>query len=170
MGTFIYTLIISISLVIQTTIFSMWPFLRVAPDLLLVFTVIFGLLNGPKFGAKFGFGAGLALDLLSGNLIGWRGITRMLVGIGVGTVSSRVYKENYVIPFICIILATVLETSIYFAGVALFNQGAPWLLAIQEVLLPLIIYNAIICLLFYVRLYYLNKKIFYWDELFRRAR
>ena len=122
MGTFIYTLIISISLVIQTTIFSMWPFLRVAPDLLLVFTVIFGLLNGPKFGAKFGFGAGLALDLLSGNLIGWRGITRMLVGIGVGTVSSRVYKENYVIPFICIILATVLETSIYFAGVALLTK------------------------------------------------
>lgn len=170
MGYLIYALLIMFSLVIQTTVLSMWPFLQVSPDLLLIIIVVFSLLNGPIFGAKFGFVAGLALDLLTGNMIGLYGIIRMLIGFSVGLIASRFYKENYVVPLFCVILATLLDQIFYLLGLLVFGRVVPWIFAFQQVLLPLCIYNGILCLLLYIRLFYFNKKIIYWDELFRRAR
>jgi len=52
---------------------------------------------------------------------------------------------------------------------AVFGVAVPLRLLIEQILLPLVLYNGVLSLLLYVRLYYFNKKIIYWDEVFRRA-
>ncbi|NLM69793.1 MAG: rod shape-determining protein MreD [Firmicutes bacterium] len=169
MAVLIYSLIIISALVIQTTIFTSWSLFAVVPDLILVLVVLFSLINGPIFGAKFGFAAGLALDLLVGELIGLNALTKMIIGIVVGLLALRFYKENYVIPLLCVIAATIADQLLYALGMTIFGVSVPLKLLVEQILLPLMLYNGILSLLLYVRLYYLNKKILYWDEVFRRA-
>jgi len=165
----IYAVIIVLSLVIQTTLFTSWPFLTVVPDLVLVIVVLFSIINGPSFGAKFGFAAGLGLDLLIGQFIGMNALIKMLIGIGVGYLALKLYKENYVIPFLFVIGATVIDQLLYALGTIIFGIPAPLMFILTEQLLPAMLLNGILSLLLYVRLYYFNQKISYWDELFKRA-
>lgn len=168
MGIFIYILISIIAIVIQTTLFSAWPFLTVVPDLVLVLVVLFSLINGPSFGLKFGFFAGLGLDLLIGEMIGLGALTKMIIGLAVGLGARRFYKENYIIPLVSVIVATLVDQCLYAVGMVIFAVPVP-ITVIIENFLPLVIYNGILCLLLYLRLFYLNEKIIYWDELFKRS-
>lgn len=165
----IYALMIILALSIQTTLFTSWSFLVVTPDLILVLVVLFSLINGPVFGAKFGFFSGLAVDLFIGELIGLNALTKMIIGIMAGLFALRFFKENYVIPFISVIMATLLDQILYSLGMLAFGVAVPLSAIFEQITLPLILYNGILSLLLYVRLYYFNKKIIYWDELVKRA-
>lgn len=166
---FIYGLLIIASLALQTTIFPLVPFIGISPDLILILVVVFSLLNGGVFGAKFGFVAGLALDLSIGYMVGLNAVTKMIVGLVVGTLSQRFFKENYVVPVSSVLMATWLDQFLYLGGTFLFGSSVPWNLALQRVIVPLGFYNSALTLLLYLRLYYLNRKIAYWDELAKRA-
>ncbi|HKM16702.1 MAG: rod shape-determining protein MreD [Firmicutes bacterium] len=170
MAVLIYTAIIVVALVVQTTVFTTWPFFVVIPDLILVLVVLFSLINGPGFGAKSGFLAGLGFDLFVGELIGLHALTKMVIGFTVGLLALRFYKENYVVPLVSVLIATVADQLLYGLGMAFFGVTVPLKYLGEQVLLPLLLYNGVLCLLLYVRLYYFNKKIFYWDEIFRRSR
>lgn len=170
MKVLIYTAIVILALIIQTTFFTTWSFLIVVPDLILVLVVLFSLINGPAFGAKFGFLAGLGADLLLGEMIGLNALTKMIIGTIVGLVSLRFYKENYVIPFISVVLATAADQILYALGMQLFGRSVSLVVVCESIILPLLLYNGLLGLLLYLRLYYLNEKIFYWDELVKRAR
>lgn len=168
MGAFIYALILILTLVIQTTLLSTWSFLVVVPDLILVLVVLFSLINGPKFGVKFGFFGGLVLDLLFGEMIGLGALTKMIIGLVVGLGTLRFYKENYIIPLVSVVIATVVDQCLYALGMVVFGVPVP-IAVIAENILPLAVYNGILGLLLYLRLYYLNQKIIYWDELVKRS-
>ncbi|NLH30794.1 MAG: rod shape-determining protein MreD [Firmicutes bacterium] len=170
MAVLIYTIIIILALVIQTTVFAASSVFAVVPDLILVLVVLFSLINGPGFGAKFGFLAGLGLDLFVGQMIGLNAVTKMMIGAVVGLMALRFYKENYVVPLASVLVATLADQLLYGLGMAFFGVPVPVRYLLEQVLLPLLLYNGILSLLLYVRLYYFNKKIFYWDEIFRRSR
>jgi len=150
-------------------VFTGIPIFGVRPDLILVLVVIFSLLNGGKFGAKFGFFAGLMLDLLVGQMIGLNAVTKMLIGASVGVLSERVFKENYFVPFICVFVATWIDQFLFLFGTVLFGETLYWNIAVTRVVLPMSLYNAVFVLLIYVRFYYLNDRIAYWDELVKRS-
>ncbi len=169
MAILIYLVIIILALVIQTTIFTSLSFFVVVPDLILVLVVLFSLINGPNFGIKFGFISGLALDLMVGELIGLNALTKMMIGLIVGLLALRFYKENYVIPFVSVVFATIADQLLYALGMAIFGVQFSLLTLTEQMLLPLVLYNGILGLLLYLRLYYLNRKIIYWDEVFKRA-
>lgn len=166
----IYTTLVILALILQTTLFASWSFLIVVPDLILVLVVLFSLINGPTFGAKFGFFSGLGTDLLVGEMIGLGALTKMIIGITVGLLSKRFYKENYIIPFISVVIATVIDQLLYVLGMLLFGRTISLFVVLKKFILPLLVYNGILTLLLYLRLFYLNEKINYWDELVRRSR
>ncbi len=169
MSVLVYGGLILFALLLQTTVFSVWPFLRAAPDMILVLVVIFSLLNGPSFGVKFGFMAGLALDLLIGEMIGLNAITKAVIGLSVGFGSRRFYKENYFIPFLSVIVGSIIDQLLYLLFMMIFGLSVPWSMAFRQVILPMSIYNGGLSLLIYLRLYYLSIKIAYWDELVKRT-
>lgn len=168
MKALVYTCLVILALVVQTTMFPSWSFLVVTPDLILVLTVILALLNGPKFGAIFGFLAGLGLDLMVGELIGLNALTKMLVGGLVGLGALRFYKENYIVPLISVVAATIFDRGLYLVGMLVFGLNLSGFFLVK-LLLPLVLYNGVIILLLYWRIYELNKKVAVWAEQVKRA-
>ena len=77
------------------------------PDLLLTVVVSAGILGGKELGLGIGFFAGLLQDLASGNIFGLNTLSKMAVGHLVGLLENKVFKENFFLPAIAAVAATV---------------------------------------------------------------
>lgn len=169
MNMLIHLAVILLALLLQSTVLAALPLWGVYPDLILVVVVAFSLLKGPVFGARYGFFAGLGLDLLIGEMVGLNAVTKMLVGAVVGAMADKLYKENYLVPFLSVMAATLLDQLLYWLGATAFGLAIPWSYAFHRVLGPLSLYNGVLILLVYARLHQLNKRILHWDELAKRS-
>ncbi len=169
MNILIHVAIVLVTLLLQSTVLSALPLWGVYPDLILVVVVAFSLFNGPVFGARFGFVGGLGLDLMIGEMVGLNAVTKMLVGAVIGAMAEKLYKENYLVPFLSVVAATLLDQLLYWLGATAFGMVIPWSYAFHRVVGPLSLYNGVLILIVYVRLHYLNRRILYWDELAKRS-
>lgn len=89
---YIYYAIVGLLLaVLQSTVLSFISIGGIAPDLLIIFCVWTAVWEGQWAGIFFGFGAGLALDLLSNDVIGTNALAKTLVGFTAGFF----FKENF---------------------------------------------------------------------------
>ncbi|MCK8825601.1 rod shape-determining protein MreD [Fuchsiella alkaliacetigena] len=154
----IYILMVIIALILQVAYFSFYPLGGVIPDLLLIIVVILALFNGFRHGAYLGFLAGLLQDLFSGGLFGVNIVSKLLLGYTFGFLKQKIYYRNFAIPVALVILATVIDQLIF---VILNNKLAfnlaVWL-RLRELLIPLLIYNALLSILIYPVIYYLQRK------------
>lgn len=155
-----YSGCILLLLVMQTTFPEYALFLGVKPNLMLVFTICAALVNGSATGAFIGAGAGLALDLLSGKIIGINALLGMYAGVAVGLINKRIFRNN-----IFILLLSVFTTSfvyeglmflLYFffkTGFASFTFGP-----IIKTVLPEALYNCIVSLIIYRVIFVVSNK------------
>ncbi|NLJ74887.1 MAG: rod shape-determining protein MreD [Firmicutes bacterium] len=164
-----YGLIFTVALVLQSTVFAVFPILGAYPELVLMVVIIFSIINGGAKGAKLGFAGGLLQDMLFGRLIGLNAVVMMIVGFGAGVLAQRLYKENYVIPFLSVLLGTWVGQFLYLLGMMLFGLAVPWDITVLSVIFGSGLYNGLITLLVYKPFVYLNSRIIYWDELVKRA-
>jgi rod shape-determining protein MreD len=78
-------LIVVTGLLIDTVVLADLAVAGVSPSVLLLSVAAVGLTDGGEAGARFGFSAGLATDLLSGGLLGVTALVYLLAGFGVGS-------------------------------------------------------------------------------------
>ena len=71
-------------LMIETAILSTISALPVVPDLLLLSTIYFSLVNGRTYGQLSGFASGLLLDFVSGVPLGFNCLYRTIIGYAAG--------------------------------------------------------------------------------------
>lgn len=71
-------------LMIETAILSNISALPVVPDLLLLSTIYFSLVNGRTYGQLSGFASGLLLDFVSGVPLGFNCLYRTIIGYAAG--------------------------------------------------------------------------------------
>lgn len=71
-------------LMIETAILSNISALPVVPDLLLLSTIYFSLINGRTYGQLSGFASGLLLDFVSGVPLGFNCLYRTIIGYAAG--------------------------------------------------------------------------------------
>ncbi|HUT74539.1 MAG TPA: rod shape-determining protein MreD [Armatimonadota bacterium] len=91
-----------------------YPAIRgVAPDLLLVVTVIVGLLSGPRAGMAVGFFAGVLEGALLGNWIGVFAGAKVIVGYLAGESGRRVFPENLLIMMSLAAALTVVHEAVF---------------------------------------------------------
>lgn len=158
-----------LAMLLQTTLFSVLPVWGAYPDLITVLVVNLGILNGRAEGALLGFIAGLVRDLLLGRLIGLNAVVMALVGFLAGVTAKRLYKDNYVVPFIFTLLGTWVGRSLVLLGMVLFGVAVEWNMQMFLLIAFGGIYSAVITVLIYRRFAKLNERIIYWDELVRRT-
>ncbi len=79
-------------LVLQTTLIRFMAIESIAPDLLLLWTIIVGIRYGQIAGTTTGFGAGVIMDLLSGadGMLGLGALTKTVAGF----LAGYFYNEN----------------------------------------------------------------------------
>ncbi len=99
--------------VFQTTVGSRLAVAGSTPDLLLVWTVCIGLQSGPRAGIVAGFASGALEGSLLQNLIGPLAVSKCLSGFGAGMISTRMFRENWLVPAISAALLTVANEAVF---------------------------------------------------------
>ncbi len=163
-----YGLVVILGLALQTS----WPGLVIVgfrPELLLLLTLIFAMLEEPWGAAGFGFASGLMKDLLVGKFIGLYAGTYLLMAILVGFVTKRLYRENFLVRFFAIVAGTVLGQVLYLLGAASFGFSSPWSWITWSSILGTSLFNGLVGLLVYRPLVAMNKRLIYLDELLKRT-
>lgn len=102
----------------KTSIFGLMP------DLIIVYVIFFGLFYGMRLGVEVGVVAGFFQDILGVNIFGMNIFFLGITGLITGSISDKVYRENYVgqslITFVvCFLLSKFnIVASIYTAVLA----------------------------------------------------
>ncbi|AUS97704.1 rod shape-determining protein MreD [Clostridium thermosuccinogenes] len=129
---------------IQSTVLDYIRVFNVKPNLLLAFVVVTALLRGNMEGAVIGFLSGLCLDVISGKLIGFYTLLCMYIGLIIGSVNKRLYRENFLIAVFFTFVATfTYEYTVYFFSIFLKGKG-DLLFPLKAVILPEAVYNCVL--------------------------
>lgn len=131
------------------------PFLAVrgvVPNVVLVVVVAYGLLFGWQVGLGAGVMGGLLLDLTAGQLIGSHLLSLAVTGLLVGLVEEHVFKDNILLAALGGIVGSLVGQTVMVGCIWLFRRSFA-LTDFRDTLLPAAIYDMILCILVYGRIY-----------------
>ncbi len=131
------------------------PFLAIAgvvPNVVLVVAISCGLLFGWQVGLGVGFGGGLLIDLTIGQLIGSHALAGSLVGFVAGLVEERVFKDNLLLPLVGGVVGSLLGQTVIMICLTMFGRRIS-LAEFGSTLLPSMVYDTVLCILVYWRIF-----------------
>lgn len=162
-----YTICILLFLLLQSTLLQYIRIYNVIPNLLVVFIILVALIRGNVEGGVVGFFAGLALDMLFGSLLGFYALLGMYLGIAVGSVNRRLYRENILVVVFFTFAATVIyETVVYFLN-TFMSGNINLIFPLTGIILPEAVYNSAAAIFIYVFMIRTNRRF---EELGKTAR
>jgi len=156
---FIFAIIIIINFVLQTTLFPEFALLGVTPDTALVLIVSYGILRGDIEGAIFGLFAGLVHDMMSGMFIGIFALLGFLTGYICGKPFKDFFKDNYFLPFIIVVIISVVYQFVLYITTVMFTGQMDFLLYARAIILPRTIYTASLSIPLYSFMHFVNARI-----------
>ena len=136
------TLILAL-FVIQSSFLPLFHIHSVGPDLLLLTLLSYSFFNGKTKGAGCGFFIGIFQDLASGTFFGYNTLTKILIGVGAGSISSRSFRDNFLIPIFLAFMGTIASYLIMLLLTLLQGYRFNLVLHIVEFLPYMLIYNLI---------------------------
>lgn len=155
------TLVVILNFILQTTLYPKLAIQGIFPNTALILVTSYALLRGRKEGALMGAGAGLLMDVFYSTYIGFYTVVFLLIGLLFGRSQQDFYRENYVLPMLfCAISTCLFEAALYITGFFFRGEGN-LLYFLFRILLPEIVYTAIITVPYYRILFGINE----WLEL-----
>jgi Cell shape-determining protein len=120
---FVILLLIIISFLLQSVLFSFHNVRGIAPNLLLIVTMSFGIMRGRREGLLTGFVSGFLYDIFFGTLIGPYCFLFMIIGYLNGAFHKQYLMEDVMMPvFIIIVDETVFDFVTFVAAFLLRNR------------------------------------------------
>jgi rod shape-determining protein MreD len=135
--------LIFLALFLQSSVFGMFPFLPVKPDIILIILMYAAFTRGEKKGAFVGFAGGLAEDFFSGGVLGVSALVKTVLGYVLGSVRKKFEYGSKGFQFISVFAASCISQ----AGVILIMKlsGNPFgHNAVREVFFPASLLNAVL--------------------------
>lgn len=157
----IYSGILLLALIIESTVFVHYRLFHVIPDLLTVLIISGALLRGSLFGIQLGVAAGVIQDLLVGGF-GTNIIINIFVSYLAGTLENKIVKEQMVVAVVVVFFLTMMRETLYLLLSEQLIFSIPFLWAVKTKIFPLALANAILIIPVYWLLYRLEKKIHYY--------
>ena len=96
--------------IIESSILSNITFLYVVPDLVLICSLYFSMLNGKTFGETTGFISGLILDFITGIPFGFNCLYRTIIGYVYGLFSKTIIISGIIMPMLSVGIGTIAKT------------------------------------------------------------
>lgn len=116
----ISTLILLCTTIIESSIFTNISFFLVVPDLVLICSIYFSLLNGKLYGETTGFISGLFLDFITGTPFGFNTLVRTIIGYIFGFFSKTVIISGIIMPVLSVGIGTILKRLVLFFVAIIF--------------------------------------------------
>lgn len=152
-------LIITICFLLQSTLFQIWSFASISPNLLIVVTSSFGFMRGRKEGMWIGFFCGLLLDIFFGNIVGLYALIYMYIGYLNGMFRKRFFPEEIKLPLILIsasdLAYNLLSYLLFFFMRGRFQFGYYFL----HIILPELVYTILVTVFLYYIILRINQKL-----------
>lgn len=115
----------------------------VAPDIVLLFTISWALLQGLREGILVALIGGLVLDALSAGAFGGQTVALLIVGTLAGIAGANVFRTERLLPYVAIVVATMLYYLALLVVLAATGRPVAWGPMLLRVVLPAIAYNGI---------------------------
>lgn len=155
---FIYTIFIFIITILQCTVLDYIKTYNIKPNLLIIFIVAVALLRGNAEGAVIGFVLGLLQDTISGKTLGFYSLLGMYLGLIIGSVNRRLYRENFLVIIFFTFVSTIgYESAVYFLS-NIMKGNMDYVFAFKNVILSEAIYNSIVSVFIYILVVKMSHK------------
>lgn len=143
--------VLLVSFLVQSVLAHFLAINGIVPNVVLVVVVAYGLLFGPEVGLGAGLIGGLLLDLVFSQYVGLRLLALGTVGLGMGLVEERVFKDNLLLGSMGGLAGSFVGQSIVLVVLWIFGR----LITIDEfrTLVQAAVYDLFLCTLVYRSLY-----------------
>ncbi|MEN6414483.1 MAG: rod shape-determining protein MreD [Veillonellales bacterium] len=152
-----WTGVLLVAVILQSTILPLLAVHGVWPDLLLLVVVSSSLLLGKEHGVGIGFFAGLIQDLASGNIFGLNILSKLATGYCFGLAERKVFKDHILLPVIMVAMATLFNGAIMLAVLFVLGYQVDILPAVRHKILPLLFYNMVFSIPIHQIVYRLSR-------------
>ena len=124
---------------LQTSLLTFISFDGFSANLMLLLTVSIAFLRGNKYGAFFGFMAGLLQDATAGSYFGLATFSYMTIGLIFGKFSVNLFRDQSLLPVISSIPALAVHSAITIAFLFLLGWKVDWIKFLKFDFLPIAI-------------------------------
>ncbi len=145
----VYTILLLLLLLLQSTLLGYARIYNVKPNLLIVFVICVALLRGNIEGASVGFFAGLLLDMAFGKFIGFYTLLGFYLGLAVGSVNRRLYRENYLVAVFFTFVATLVYEAAVYVLSNFMSDNMELLMPLTTKILPEAAYNSLVSIIIF---------------------
>lgn len=152
-------ILVLVSFILQTTVFRALDFGGIAPNLLIILVASSAFIKGDKTGLVVGFFSGLLVDIFFGTYIGFFALIYMYLGFIVGKFHEVFFSQNIAIPIVFITLTDFLFGFICYVLMFLFRNKFDIGYYMTNVIVPEMVYTAIISIFYYPLILHLNNRI-----------
>ncbi len=153
-------LIVFIAFILQCTVFKAVNMGGISPNLLIIVTAAFGFIKGQREGMYVGFIAGIFTDILFGNgMIGLYALIYSFLGYLNGLFSRIFYPEDIKLPIFLIVISDFLFTFICYILTFLLRSRLDLPFYLLHVMIPEMVYTALVTLILYRFLLGIEKGI-----------
>ena len=156
---FITAVIIIAAYLLQCTVFSSLELAGIKPNLLIIITASFGFMRGSREGMLVGFVSGLLADIQFGDMIGFYALIYLLVGFINGLFQRLYFDEDIKLPLFLISISESLYGIIVYFLTYLLRSDFNFLLYLNKIILPELIYTIVITLGLYPLILFINHKL-----------
>lgn len=149
----VLTGILVLAFLLQSVVSSYLAIKGITPDFLLAVVVTYGLLFGWEVGLAGGVIGGLLIDLIAGRYIGMHVLSYGVVGLVSGIMEVRVFKENLLLAPVGGLIGSAASQMIVVFCFWLYGLEVAPLGALRSTLLPAALYDMVLTILVYGRIY-----------------
>lgn len=149
----VLTGLLVLAFLLQSVVSSYLAIGGITPDFLLAAVVTYGLLFGWEVGLASGIIGGILVDLIAARFIGLHVLSYGVVGLVSGLMEGRVFKENLLLAPVGGLVGSVASQMIVVFCFWLYGLEVAPLGALRSTLLPAALYDMVLTILVYGRIY-----------------
>ncbi len=155
----LYIILIFIFVTTQVTFLNFIDFFGVRPNLIIILIVSITLLEGRSHGSAVGFLSGLCVDAVVGVALGHQALVGMFLGILLGNVNKRFFKENVFVMVVCTFFSTLFfETCVILISYTL-GLKINYIETLQAVIIPEAGVNCVLGIIIFTIIVRINRKL-----------
>ncbi len=145
--------------VIQTSVFPLFSFLSVYPNMMLILVFSFGFIRGSRSGMLYGLFAGILTDLASGGPMGFYTLLYIWIGYLNGLFTRYYYEDYITLPLIlCTVNELVYNLYVFIFGF-LIRGRLSFGYYFLNIVFPEMIFTVVLTLFIYRLMLFLSRQL-----------